>query len=664
MAKKTITKKKPLLSSPRNSFLFILLLSFILYGNTIFNKYALDDEFVIKNNSLVMKGIKGIPEIVTTQYFTGKQATFGYRPVTKVVFAIEFEIFGSNPKASHFINILLYALTGFLLFRLLNKILGKKTGSVFIWIVTVIWLAHPVHTEVVASLKNREELLCMIFSLLTLKFIITYVENKRTLYLISALILFALAFLTKQSAVSFVLLIPFILWYMFVKPEPVFLQAKNNFRIIFSVALLAFVAYVSYKLPSLFLPSDEIDLLSFENPLRFEDSKIARLALAAYTLLIDLKLMLFPHPLVFYYGQFTIPEVKIYDISVLASLLLHAVLTAYIAGYIKQKGIFLFGLVFYYLTILPFSNYFIEINGIVGERFLFVPSAGFIVSFVYMIFFFTKNNVSTSNFNTLTKSLRIFVYVVLAVFTVKTIARNTSWKDSETLYLNDIAYLDKSVKANDILAQEIMDKLVADKIPKPLYLIKPRIDSIIFYYSRSLSLYPENPKAMNNIAHIYLNYYKQPDSALTYLHRAYKLKNTSFEVAYNLAHCYEVTGRDTLATEWYSKATRLNPQYYLAWQNLINLFFRTGMNDSALFTCQRMLKTDTTTEIPYTGIGYYHLIKSDTAEAVKWWEKAFIRNPMNSERAFSLAKYFHSRKDTLKANYYYTKASEAKKSGR
>lgn len=61
--------------------LFIILFSFILYGNTLTHSYSLDDNFVAFKNEKVAKGFKGIPEIFSTSYSEGEGRTYGYRPV-------------------------------------------------------------------------------------------------------------------------------------------------------------------------------------------------------------------------------------------------------------------------------------------------------------------------------------------------------------------------------------------------------------------------------------------------------------------------------------------------------------------------------------------------------------------------------------------------------
>jgi len=642
--------------------IFIFISVFIVYGNTVFNKYSLDDEFVIKNNTQVHKGIKAIPEIFTTQYFTDRVSSFGYRPFTKATFAIEYQLFKENPAISHLINILLFAITSIVLLNLLIRLILPKTGTVFLFVVMTFWIAHPIHTEVVASLKNREEILYFLFCLLSLKYFMDYAENHNLFKLFFALILFVFGYLSKQSAISFGLIIPMVLWYKYVKFENIKTLFKQNIHIIFSVSVLIVVTILLYKMPIWLFPPDKVELASFENQLRFNfHTKLERLSVALYSFFVYLKLMIFPHPLVFYYGQFTIPTINIKDFTVIFSLLLHLTFLFFVIKYLKKKSVIIFGTLFFYLGILPFSNYYMTINGVVAERFLYAPSLGFIIVITFIIFKITKSDIATNKFNLLKSNTKYVVLIIVTLYTIKAIARNTSWKDSFTLYSNDIEYIPNSVKANDILAQTIMDRLMSDNYsPNNFIQIKPTLDSIINYYSKSLELYSQNPKALNNIANIYVNFYNKPEKALPYLFKAYNIKSNSYEVTFNIAKCYEMLKDDNLAAKFYNitiQSFNKNPE---VWNNLIATYFRLNKNDSAKFICEKMLETDSVSDVPYIGLGFYYISNKDTLSAIKNWEIAVEKNPQNYKRCESLSIYYQIHKDTVKANYYRQKAFEGK----
>ncbi len=51
--------------------LFLGILSFCIYANTLENEFALDDLAAIQQNQLVRKGMSAIPEILVTPYHFG-----------------------------------------------------------------------------------------------------------------------------------------------------------------------------------------------------------------------------------------------------------------------------------------------------------------------------------------------------------------------------------------------------------------------------------------------------------------------------------------------------------------------------------------------------------------------------------------------------------------
>ena len=107
----------------------ILLLTFGVYFNSLFNKYALDDFYVTAQNPEIREGIKGIPHIFQSPYGTdGNGKGFEYRPIVKLTFAIEYELFGENVTINHLVNLLLYLLNVLLVYLFLLKFIGNKNN--------------------------------------------------------------------------------------------------------------------------------------------------------------------------------------------------------------------------------------------------------------------------------------------------------------------------------------------------------------------------------------------------------------------------------------------------------------------------------------------------------------------------------------------------------
>src|SRR6185503_18898252 len=127
-AKKTIDKAQLHFFSKRFLSLstILFLLAIIIYSSSFSHDYTYDDAAVVVQNRFVQKGFGGIGEILRTQYFEGydpNSNAMAYRPVPLISLAIETELFGAATKPHHTINILLYALTGILLFYFLHRLL-------------------------------------------------------------------------------------------------------------------------------------------------------------------------------------------------------------------------------------------------------------------------------------------------------------------------------------------------------------------------------------------------------------------------------------------------------------------------------------------------------------------------------------------------------------
>jgi hypothetical protein len=188
--------------------------AFVIYFNTLNHGYVLDDFSTIKDNRVTTQGPKAIGDIFTHFYRYGYYTADDglYRPLPVAIFAIEWWIAPNNPSLAHFVNVLLYALTGLILFRTLVKLM-KNFNIILPLIATVLFITHPIHSEVVANIKSLDEILGFLFSFLTISFLCDYFENKSSGKLIAGIIFFFLALISKESAISMLVGAPLCFWF-------------------------------------------------------------------------------------------------------------------------------------------------------------------------------------------------------------------------------------------------------------------------------------------------------------------------------------------------------------------------------------------------------------------------------------------------------------------
>ncbi|MBA3705649.1 MAG: hypothetical protein H0W84_07025 [Bacteroidetes bacterium] len=315
---------------------------FLLYANTIMHNYVLDDKAAIVDNEYVTEGISGIPKIMTLDLWHSENANLGYyRPVSLITFAIENQFFPKNPHVSHLGNVFLYALTGFFLCLLLMNIF-KHIHPVFSFIVTLLFIAHPIHTEVVANLKSRDEIFSFLNLIIAVLVFLEAFKSKVTNYklLFISSVFFYLALLSKETATVGLFIIPLILFFFFN------LTLKQS--LIRSIPFLAiFLIFQFHKYLALGSISAQIpnDIVNYPYMAAGEKFSSTILIFMHY-----LQLIIFPHPLSYDYSYNQIPAMKFNLLTLLGLLLLIALSYVLLRGASKKNYFGLWRILFLYYT--------------------------------------------------------------------------------------------------------------------------------------------------------------------------------------------------------------------------------------------------------------------------------------------------------------------------
>ncbi len=418
--------------------IIIAVFSFALYANTLNHNYAVDDGTVMQNNKIVKKGISAIPEIFTTRYRAGfwERKENLYRPLSLVMFAIEWQLSPEKPFLGHLVNVLLYAFTGILLFITMTKLLPQKNLLIPL-LTTLLFIAHPVHTEVVANIKSRDEILCFLFVIASVNFLMNYISSEKIISLIASLFCFLLALLSKESAITFIFIVPLILHFF----------TAVDFKKILTASLFfigAAAVYLLIRAAVLKGLASETELQIVNNSLLGATDVITRFASAMYIMGKYLLLLFFPHPLVFDYSFNQMQNVLLTDFKALFSIAIYLSLFIYALKTFKQKNPVAFCILFFLIAISLVSNIFFLIESSMAERFIYMPSFGFCFAIAILLTKVLKvetikNN--TGNLGAFFKSnSKIFsvAFIILILFSFKTISRNADWKDNLTLLSHDV----------------------------------------------------------------------------------------------------------------------------------------------------------------------------------------------------------------------------------
>ncbi|MCF8234533.1 MAG: hypothetical protein K9G67_06515 [Bacteroidales bacterium] len=640
--------------------LIIIIFSFILYGNTVFNWYSLDDYHVTpvpyqetKHNMIIAKGIEGIPEIFTTLYAEESGRSYGYRPIVRASFAIDNELFGHMeelPYISHLINVLLYMFSILALFVVLKK-LFKRFHPFFPFLVTLLFMAHPMHTEVVASLKNRDEILNLLFSLLALNQFIHWANRDKVKYLLFGILFYILALLSKTTALAFLLIFPLALYF--------FTEIKTKRLLWFSSAvfLLALMAAV---IPLLLLGfSRPVEFM--ENPL-VEEGFFNRVATGLYILLIYLKKLIYPWPMAYYYGYDTIAVQTFASGWVIFSLLLHLGLFVFAIKKFKEKHILSFTVLYYLITIAMFTNIVMPVPGIIGDRFLYLPSLAFAIALAWFIFKLFKTKLAPEEKTTTGFPLKpvALVILILIPYTVLTIDRNKDWRTEYDLYLHDVQYLDRSVKAHDMLATNIMsqiNRLIASERINVTKMQMPQIKKAKKHWEKALEIYPGHYSSWYNLGFIHTEYLKNYDTAVNYFHRALRLcPSDSLKQCilanYYLGKTYERVEKYDSAFYYLNESHRLNPADIRSIAAATDIYYMIEEYETANRLNERMKRAYPNSPIPWINEGRYYLVLGEEKKARQYLQKAMQVGGYQSMNRM-MFEYFRNKRDWKSASKFY-----------
>jgi len=645
--------------------LCILAFTFVLYGNGIRNGYAFDDNYVTvttpqhPNNPRVEKGISGIPDIITSYYIQSQYQSFDYRPLVLITYALEYEFFGSDPHISHFINVLLYALSGILLFQLLARLLKDKT-LILPALATFLFIAHPIHTEVVNNLKSRDELLSFLLGILTLRFCLNAVERGRWLPLVWAALTLFLALLVKKTAVFFIFLIPLVLYFF----------SDVKIKRIGLLGLAMFVIYIAYHLFGRAIVSQPGGLREyafFENPLFFEHDLLKRIPFVFQTMGYYLKLMLWPYPLVCYYGYNAIPMLGWDSPLVWISLLVHLGIGIFCLVKLPKKNILAFSGLVYLAGIIPFSNLYTPVVGIVGERFVYFSSLGYCLAFAYVLMIISKKVApkGKEGWQSIAPATKIFLVMIFCAFSFSVIARNAKWKDMLTLCRNDVKLMDDSYMLQFFTAKTLYDKSQVTPLgmerDKMLSEAAGHFRKAANLLEEGLKQYPEDYHTMSALGTLYVNYLGDINAAMPWFKRSLAIKH-DYEVGrYNLAFCYERMNRPDTALVLYEKMVAAGASYAPIYYRLHELYVQKEQYQKAIELNKKSLVLNPQDIKLYVNLGNAYMLQKDTLNGLKFYEAAAAASPRDRALLMHVANIYSLVGNEQKAREYEKKAVLLKK---
>ena len=589
----------------------------ILYVNTLGHQYTLDDFSSIKDNWVVKGGLKNLDLIFTKEYRYGSWNSPGslYRPLALTLFTIEWQLAPENPLVGHLFNIILYALGGWVLWITLRRVLSGYS-PLLPALAVLLFMAHPVHTEVVANIKSADEIMALLFSTLSLYSIWRYLENDKNEWLAAACGAFALAMFSKESALMFWFVIVLCLYFfsgksmetivriggILIAPIVVFLLARQN-------ALTA-------------QPGKEIYSILDNFIVGAQDSP-SRLATAFYMCWQYLQVLVFPHPLVSDMGYPQLKPVTFPHWQAILGLLVFAGTTVWALANLTKKHFLSFTVLFFMATFVLASNVFLLIGTSYGERLLYVPSLAFTLALSWGILKMTKIDVRDSAplslFTGNATTAWTIAGILLAAYSFKTFTRNAAWYDSASLYAADLKTSPNSAKLNYHNALEVTKMGLDEKSGEATNPVQ--VEKGIEAYNRTIELYPQYHDAYGSRGLAYFRL-KQYDKAFTDYQQSLKHRPNDAKVLSNMGFIYFLRNNLDSAEVVYRRSIQYDPRFVDARRNLGAVLAMKKQFPAAIEQWKEALKYDAENPTLHFYIGSAYRDMGKPEEAKPWLEKA------------------------------------------
>jgi len=458
----------------------------VAYLSSIGGGYTFDDRWVILQNPIVQQS--GLYEIITSVYTPGPV----YRPLTLLTFAVP-ERLGWNPLADHIGNVVLHVLITLLVYAFAGRIVRSQTARL---VGTMIFALHPIHTEAVASLVGRAELLAALFAMTSLVAFSRFVERRdpAALWLGIALASFAIGPFAKESSLSVLPLFVLLQWYLapatrwrgHVAIGAAFLAAALPYLI----ARVVFTGALTY--PAYFAMAD--------NPLAHVSAG-QRIATATVILVEYLGLLVAPLTLSADYSYNQIPIVaSTVDLRLWLAIAVFVGLGFALWRIRHESPGILFCAAFMVCTLSLTSNLAFPIGTIKAERLLYLPSVGWCIAMGMVAAWGLRRRFAAAS---------VALSLVFVFYGARTWMRNFDWRDDAALYEATARSAANSAKAQYNFGTTLLDNHA--------------VDDAVIQFRRALQIDPRNRQA-----------------------------------AFGIGKAYELKGLPPGALHWYRKATEFD----------------------------------------------------------------------------------------------------------
>ncbi len=534
--------------------IFFINLLIIAYLNHFDNGFYFDDTHTISNN-------EAITEFNLSAFFSDP-ATFSslpanraYRPMVTTLNSMSYQFGnGLNPIVFHihmfFWYVVQLVMMFFFLRNLLNRLGAHQWNTYFALFATAFYGLHAANAETInylISISDSFSTMCVVATLLAYQ---VEWSRKRYIYLITLII----GIFTKQTAV---VAVPILMIYIWLFEENFELTNRETLK-------KSLIATLKKSIPMMAVG---VGLFLFNQLAMTPESTVSLNAQASKLRYFTTQFFVAAH----YIGNFILPlnlsadpdfEIitSVFDARILLGgvLILAMLLVAFASFRNKQTFGIGFGILWFYLALLPTSS-FIPLYQIANDHRTFFPYIGLVIALITAIrYFMIKHEESLRSSGNKLKIITAAATLVIGCHAYGTYQRNEVWHTSESLWHDVTIKSPRNGRGLMNYALTLMSK--------------GQYDETLDYFTRALELLPHYSYLHINMG-ILKNAMGLPEEAEQYYKNGLRYGSQNPECYLYYAKFLHGLGRREEAWDLLNKGHDLSPGHkyinnlMLVWKN-------------------------------------------------------------------------------------------------
>ncbi len=564
------------------------------YLNALDNGFVWDDDMLIVQNQRV-RSLSFSGDSLLRDFFQGAEADVGkygyFRPLVTLSYMVDYRLWGLDPFGFHLTNVVLHAIASLLVLLLATRLVPEHPEAALVS--ALLFAVHPVHTESVAWIAGRTD---VIATVLTLSSLLTALAAFRRPIRIGWLSVSLAAATAALFAKESVLVLPalvgvFLLLY----------RREWSIRERAGVVALYLVPVGAYLWVRFAVARVAAGATAPWTPWEWALSFLATVWLYLRRLLLPIELCAYiTNPI----------STSLLDPRVLAGGAATAVLVALACRSWRDRPGLAFAVSWWWITLLPVANIIrvtspADMGFTAAERFLYAPSVGLLIAVVLWV----AQHLRSRFLRMASASAGVLVLATL------TVLRNPVWLDDPTLFSDALRSSPDAPLLWNNLGRHWLDAGDGEQARR--------------CFERVVELQGPGSRILVNLAAA-ARLGGDPARALTLLDQAEAIEPDLAAIAYNRGLCQLALGDLDAAVDSLREATSRAPDNPRALGDLATAYGRAGRLDQARTTLVEALRVDPTSSALWANLGVVDRQLGRLDDARRALERAVQLDPERS----------------------------------